>query len=179
MKKNKGPASPSQDGPASTQGGFTLIELLVVIAIIGILSAIVYASLSSAKLKSKDSAVKTQMSSMRVQAEIYYDLNGNKYTGLCTATSALRGFGGVAPGLLLDTKNATGIPSSITTIADPNGNLAGGWDKVTCHDTSIGWAVEAPTSKSISGTSSMYCVDSTKAVEEKANNLAGGAVACQ
>src|SRR4051812_26623978 len=52
--------------------GFTLIELLVVIAIIGILSAVVLASLSTARSKGKDASAQESMSGMRAAAEIFY-----------------------------------------------------------------------------------------------------------
>ncbi|MEK7604310.1 MAG: type II secretion system protein [Patescibacteria group bacterium] len=55
--------------------GFTLIELLVVIAIIGILSAVVLASLNSARAKGSDAGVKSNLSSVESQAAIFASNN--------------------------------------------------------------------------------------------------------
>lgn len=159
MKKNK---------------GFTLIELLTVIAIIGILSAVVMVSLSSARLKSKDKAVQTELSSIKVQAEIFYDLN-NTYSGVCNTASVSRGLGGInGPGLLVDTKKNTGIVSNI----EISSSVAGRYNYITCHDSSSAWAVEAPTSKSTSALVSMYCVDNKNMVTEKTTRLAQNDFAC-
>jgi len=58
--------------------GFTLIELLVVIAIIGILSAVVLASLNTARSRGNDAAITQNLHGVQTQAELYY-LGSNSY----------------------------------------------------------------------------------------------------
>lgn len=68
--------------------GFTLIELLVVIAIIGVLSAVVLASLNTARTKGNDAAIQSNLSTVQTQAEIYYGGTGaNTYGALFTAAN--------------------------------------------------------------------------------------------
>lgn len=77
--------------PRKAPTAFTLIELLVVIAIIGILSAVVLASLGSANNKGRDAARVSEMRQIKYALELYYDDNGNYPTclypgGSCTTT---------------------------------------------------------------------------------------------
>ena len=53
--------------------GFTLVELLVVIAIIGLLSTIVLVSFGPVRNQAKDTAIKANMSQIRLAAEIEYN----------------------------------------------------------------------------------------------------------
>ncbi|MGH7175487.1 MAG: type II secretion system protein [Minisyncoccia bacterium] len=57
--------------------GFTLIELLVVIAIIGILSAVVLASLSTARVKGLDAQRESNLVNVQTALEEYYNTNGH------------------------------------------------------------------------------------------------------
>ncbi|MFA6338441.1 MAG: prepilin-type N-terminal cleavage/methylation domain-containing protein [Candidatus Paceibacterota bacterium] len=56
--------------------GFTLIELLVAITIIGILSSIIIASASAARMKSRDAKRVSDVSNISVALEFYFANNG-------------------------------------------------------------------------------------------------------
>jgi prepilin-type N-terminal cleavage/methylation domain-containing protein len=151
--------------------GFTLIELLVVIAIIGILSSVVLASLSSARNKGKDVAVKSQLSSMRAQAEIFYSKDSS-YASICTTDSAVTtgGLGGTT-GLLAATVSAEGVTTTVST----NGTVGSG-SLVSCNSTADAWAVEAPLVADTAN--AYYCVDSTGASKGTSTVLAANGTVC-
>ena len=57
--------------------GFTLIELLVVVTIIGLLSSIVVASLTSARVKGENAARVSTVHSITTALAIYFSANGD------------------------------------------------------------------------------------------------------
>jgi len=113
--------------------GFTLIELLVVIAIIGILSAVVLASLNTARNKGADAAIKSNIDNARAAAELFYDNNGNSYTSVCTD------------------------PTGIKNMWDGAKNAYGSGSVTFCNTNGTAWAM----SSNLKATTSYYCVDST------------------
>jgi len=121
----------------NSRKGFTLIELLVVIAIIGILSAVVLASLNTARAKGQDAAVKSNLNGARTQAELYYDENANKYnTGAWTADTGVCG--------------VTGIQKQVLAAGTATGGTA------ACYASSTAYAVSAPLKAG-----GNWCIDST------------------
>lgn len=73
------------------RNGFTLIELLVVIAIISIISSVVLASLSAARVKARDARRISDIKQITIALELYFDTNGyypgvyQNWAGRCTA----------------------------------------------------------------------------------------------
>jgi prepilin-type N-terminal cleavage/methylation domain-containing protein len=128
--------------------GFTLIELLVVIAIIGILSAVVLASLNTARSKGNDAAVQSDITGIRTQAQLYFGTNGNYGTNGadesdCAATD----------NLFADATVARQVAAA---------DAANGTADVTCNVAADG-AAYAVSAGLVSAPGSYYCVDSTGA----------------
>ena len=118
-----------------SQQGFTLIELLVVIAIIGILSGIVLTSLSSARNKGKDAAIKGQMSSLRSEVEL--QANGGSYSPFCSGSS----IPSTAPGNVNNIVNGiTKDSGSVACSVDTNGSVVS--FTATLNDSSK-WCVDS------------------------------------
>jgi prepilin-type N-terminal cleavage/methylation domain-containing protein len=134
--------------------GFTLIELLVVIAIIGILSAVVLASLNTARYKGNDAAIQSDLSTIRTQAEIFYGI-GDTYTGVCADATIVKALAGASKG---------------------NGGTA-----PTCNVLAVSGAAYAVSSKlstaRTAGTPDYWCVDSTGSTSKSTTALAAGTTA--
>ena len=145
--------------------GFTLIELLVVIAIIGLLAAVILASLGNARGKGADAAVQATLRQASSQAELYAQDHGNSYLGFCDAAQSDEGAGGMSgPGILLGAASSTN--ATIKT-GSTGGTLAiGAETQVTCNDDSAAWTVEAPMYGSAAGAARMWCVDSAGIAHE-------------
>ncbi|OGI66249.1 hypothetical protein A3A95_02070 [Candidatus Nomurabacteria bacterium RIFCSPLOWO2_01_FULL_39_18] len=132
------------------QKGFTLLELLVVIVIIGVLAAVVIASLNDARKKGGDGGVKSNLAGSRSQAEVFYNTNTvapNTYTNVCT-NGAVGGAQGIGLAVLAAAK-AAGLSSYAI-------NAAGSLTTATCNNGASAWAAEVPLRQG-----GMWCVDST------------------
>ncbi len=135
--------------------GFTLIELLIVIAIIGILSAIVLASLNTARAKGVNAAIKSTMSGVRSQAEIIYSENNGVYTAaLCTDTKIRE---------LLDS-------AGVKAIDDPTAAL--------CNSDDLYWVAQSPLKIADNDGNTYWCIDYNGAAKGETVVLDPGATEC-
>ena len=142
--------------------GFTLIELLVVIAIIGILASVVLASLNSARNKSKDASIKSQMAEMRKQAAVYYSTNG--MYGVAMGNDDWQACSTSVNGIFNTTGGGVG---DMVLAVYKNSSSANG--RVLCRIGTGGsnWAFAAPLYNP-TGSNNAWCVDSAGTAKEVA-----------
>ena len=142
----------------TNKSGFTLIELLVVIAIIGILAAVVLASLNDARKSGSDAAIKQSLGNSRSQAEIVYNKNGTfSYASVCTDTKVQQ--------LVVAASKASGQATT------PTYNIATVAGVAACNSSATAWAVQA---RLASNNSAYWCVDSNGFVASTSVALANG-----
>ena len=164
--------------------GFTLIELLVVIAIIGILSAVVLASLNTARAKGTDASIKSDLNTVQTQAALDYDAYPNGYTapativGLPAAGSAVKTWtttgcvaaGGVGVSPFGAT---TGCDLTAATALNQAASVTGGGIQVGYNAAS--YIVVA----ALTATSGTYwCVDSTGNAKLEPSAVPAAATVC-
>ncbi len=156
--------------------GFTLIELLVVIAIIGILSAVVLASLNTARSKGQDAAIQSNLQTVQVQAEIYYGGTGttggdNSYGGTGSGSTAAECIADANSMWLEDSTISRAIVAAEAVNTDA---LA----TVICGSNSTNYAISARMPSTITGTASYYCVDSGGFAGPRTTSLVAGTTVC-
>lgn len=125
------------------ESGFTLIELLVVIAIIGILSSVVLASLTTARGKGSNAAIKENLNNIRSQAEIVYDnaAPSYSYVKVCDDSVVWRGV------------QAAGAAAGVSY----SQNALSGFG---CSSSATGW-VAFSALRTTEGSNTAWCVDGT------------------
>lgn len=164
MKKNK---------------GFTLIELLVVISIIGILAVIVLTSLSAAGEKGANAGIKSNATSIKTQAGVYWVSKNQSYEDFCTT-----GTDSINDKSLAQAQDSAKTTGAIIRngVSAQSGTATSGDATLYCNSGVRFYVVSLPLRAvdTLNGVdSNFWCVDSKGFVGGIADPLPAGAQSCK
>jgi prepilin-type N-terminal cleavage/methylation domain-containing protein len=153
----------------SFKSGFTLIELLVVVAIIAIIVSVTLIALNDSKNKGADTAVKTNLNTLRGQSELFYANNGNSFLPPSGSTFS------IASCPIYDV-SGTNMFSKDKITADAIAEAEKrGSNESSCYNSSIAWAVAVGLK---SDATLSWCVDSGGASKQVTTAGAINGTAC-
>jgi prepilin-type N-terminal cleavage/methylation domain-containing protein len=112
----------------SRPSGFTLVELLIVVIILAILAAIVIPQFSSATVDAQESALDSNVNSLRSAIDLYRVQHGGKYPGAVAATGATCTVGAAGTGAI---NTAQAVIDQLTKFSSAAGTTCSGADPTT------------------------------------------------
>ncbi len=105
---------------------------------------------NTARSSSPDASIKQSLGNARAQAELIYNQDGYSYEAVCENQSMQK----LMEAAQKNRKETTEVIASDT--------VASGFSSVTCHDSTMGYAIVAPlTQDNENGRAQAWCVDST------------------
>jgi prepilin-type N-terminal cleavage/methylation domain-containing protein len=112
----------------SRSSGFTLVELLIVVIILAILAAIVIPQFSSATVDAQESALDSNVHSLRAAVDLYRVQHNGKYPGAVAATGATCTVGSAGTGAI---NTAQAVIDQLTKYSSASGTTCSGADPTT------------------------------------------------
>ncbi|MGC9605547.1 MAG: type II secretion system protein [Minisyncoccia bacterium] len=163
--------------PMEARRGFTLIELLVVVSIIGLLAAIILASLSSARKKGNDARIISDVQQTRVA--LHLGFNGNGYPDLVNGQNANCNGGNTLNATFANCVNASGPYFTALNALNNDATVQGGVLYYTVtggnNTNTTAFAIRG---QLVANNSAYFCIDSNGRTNAIDNNAAAGSAAC-